>query len=243
MKPTRRAALFFGSDPFAPPAVSFLDDLQRQAAALKAQQTTDTAALARNTALTEVACKTVLNYFMTLAAQLNVLQPVSPTRFALDRSHVFQGLKLSDFRVDSRRKQLRNEEVFDYLVLHWRLLSGQKLQLVKDFLPDIQKIEPRLRQSGAQVDTETLRHPDNGRLQGMRYSFSADFVGNVRITPQHDTAQLQFQLNNLDGFESVSFELAAIEVGSKRLDELARWLTGHPHAFLKDTLSLRRTEA
>ena len=223
--------------------MSFLDDLQRQAAALKAQQNNDSAALARNTSLTEVACKTALNYFMTLASQLEVLRPVSPTRFALDRKHVFEGLKLSDFKVDSRRKMLRNDEVFDHLVLHWRLLTGRKMQIDKDFLPDIQKIEPRLRQSGAQVEAEALRHPDNGRLQGMRYSFTADFVGNVRITPQHNTARLQFQLNNLDSFEAVSFELPAIELGSKRLDELARWLTGHPHTFLNDTLALRRIEA
>jgi hypothetical protein len=223
--------------------VSFLDDLQRQAAALKAQQSTDSAALARNTSLTEVACRTVLNYFMTLASQLNVLQPVSPTRFALDRKHVFERLKLTDFRVDSRLKTLRNEEVFDHLVLHWKAPSGQKLAIVKDFLPDIEKIEPRLRQSGAQVDAQALRHPDNGRLQGMRYELVADFFGNVRITPRHDTAMLQFEINNVDGFETVALELPAIEVGSKRLDELARWLAGHPHAFLKDVSSLRRTEA
>jgi hypothetical protein len=238
------AALFCGSPTFAPrSAVSFLDDLQRQAAALKAQQSTDSAALARNTSLTEVACRTVLNYFMTLASQLNVLRPVSPTRFALDRKHVFEGLKLTDFRVDSRLKTLRNEEVFEHLVLHWKLPSGQKLAIVKDFLPDIEKIEPRLRQSGAQVDAEAIRHPDNGRLQGMRYELVADFFGNVRITPKHDTAVLQFEINNVDGFETVALELPAIEVGGKRLDELARWLAGHPHAFLKDVSSLRRTEA
>ena len=223
--------------------MSFLDDLQRQAAALKAQQTSDGAALARNTALAEVACKTTLRYFMTLAAQLNVLHPTNPTRFWLDRKHHFDGLKLTDFRVDSRLKTLRNEEVFDHLVLHWQLRSGQKLQILKDFLPDIEKIEPRLQQSGAQVDSEARRHPDNGRLQGMCYTFVGDFVGSVRVTPLHDAANLQFVLRNLDGFETVSLELPAIEVGSKRLDELARWLAGHPHGFLKDTLALRRTEA
>ncbi len=223
--------------------MSFLDDLQRQAAALKAQQTTDHAALARNSALTEVACKTVLNYFMTLAAQLNVLHPTSPRSFVLDRKHQFDQLPLSDFRVDSRRKALRNDEVFDHVVLHWQLKTGQSLQVLKDFLPDIQKIEPRLRQSGATVDAEAVRDPANGRLQGMRYSFVADFFGHVRVTPLHDSARLQFQLVNLDGFETLALELPAIEVGSKRLDELARWLAGHPHGFLNDALALRRTEA
>jgi hypothetical protein len=223
--------------------VSFLDDLQRQAAALKAQQTQDSAALARNTALTETACKAALDYFIRLAAQLDVLKPASPARFALDRRHVFEGLTLRDFKVDSRRKTLRGEDVCDHVVMHWRIASGRTLQIEKDFLPDIEKIEARLRQGGARVDTETLRNPDNGHLLGMRYSVQADFIGTVRITPQHDAARLHLRLDNLDGFETLVFELPAIEVGTPRLDELARWLTGHPHAFLQGTQALRRSEA
>jgi hypothetical protein len=230
---------------FPPPknTVGFLDDLKRQAEALKQQQTGDTAALSRNTALTEAACKTVFTYFVSLAPQLNVLCPPSPSRFALDRQHVFDGLKLSDFRVDSRRRQLRNEEVFDHIVLHWRLLSGRALQLTKDFLPDMEKLESRLRQSGAQVDNEALRNAENGKLLGRRYTFTADFVGSVRVTPQHDSGSLHFQLQNLDGFESLSLDLSAIEIGSARLDELARWLAGQPHGFLKDARNLRRVES
>ncbi|HUG25589.1 hypothetical protein [Piscinibacter sp.] len=223
--------------------MGFLDDLKRQADALKAQQSGDSAVLARHTALAEAACKTVFSYFNTLAAQLDVLRPASPARFALDRQNTFDALKLSDFRVDSRRKQLRNEDVFDYLVMHWQLRSGRELQLMKDFLPDIERLESRLRQSGAKVDHESVRHPDNGKLRGMRYTLVADFVASVRVTPDHDAGRLHFQLHNLDGFEAVSVEFPAFEVGSARLDELARWLVGQPHAFLKDGLNLRRTEA
>jgi hypothetical protein len=223
--------------------VGFLDDLKRQADALKAQQTGDSASIERNTALTEAACKSVFSYFNTLAPQLNVLRPASHARFALDRQNSFDALRLSDFRVDSRRKQSGRDEVYDFLVLHWQLKSGRPLQLMKDFLPDIEKLESRLRQSGAQVDNEAVRNPDNGKLQGRRYTFVADFVGSVRITPQHDAGRMHFQLQNLDGFESISLEFASIEIGSARLDELARWIAGHPHSFLKDAQNLRRVEA
>lgn len=223
--------------------MGFLDDLKRQADALKARQTLDTAALARNTALAEAACKTSFGYLNTLADQLGVLQPVSRARFALDRQHVFEGLRLSDFRIDARRKRLRDEDVTDFIVLHWRMVTGRALQLMKDFVVDIEKLEPRLRQSGAEVETEAVRDADNGKLLGMRYTLTADFRGSVRITPNHDSGWLHFQLHNLDGFESVSVEFPAAEVGSARLDELARWLVGEPHAFLKDGSKLRRVEA
>ncbi|HEV7914054.1 MAG TPA: hypothetical protein VGP22_09820 [Albitalea sp.] len=223
--------------------MGFLDDLKRQADALKARQTIDVAALARNAALTEAACKTSFAYLNTLLAQLDLLRPVSPARFTLDRQHVFEQVPLTEFRIDARRKRLRDEEVFDFIVLHWQLKTGRKLKLEKDFVPEIERLEPRLRQSGAQVDSETVRDPDSGRLRAMRYSFSADFVGSVRITPDHDNASLHFQLHNLDGFESVSVDFPAIEVGSARLDDLARWLVGQPHHFLDGGAQLRRVEA
>jgi len=223
--------------------VGFLDDLKRQAEALKAQQTTDLAALARNTALTEASCKTVFAYFNTLRDQLGVLQPKSHARFVLDRQNVFESLPLTDFRIDARKKRLREEDVTDFIVLHWQLPSGRKLQLLKDFVPDIEKIEPRLRQSGAEIDTEAVRDPDNGRLKGMRYTFTADFRASIRVTPRHDEGWLHFDLRNLDGLESISVEFSAIEVGSTRLDELARWLVGQPHGFLKDGRNLKRVEA
>jgi len=61
--------------------------------------------------------------------------------------------------------------------------------------------------------------------------------------PQHDTGLLQFHLQNLDGLEAVTFDLPAEEVNGYRLDELARWLVGEPHDFLKDAHNLRRNEA
>jgi len=63
--------------------VGFLDDLKRQADALKAQQTGNSASLERNSALTEAACKTVFSYLNTLAPQLDVLKPTSHARFTL----------------------------------------------------------------------------------------------------------------------------------------------------------------
>jgi hypothetical protein len=235
--------LFFAVPNILDAPVGFLDDLKRQADARKAQDNLDATALARNAALTEAACKTAFTYLATLLDQLAVLQPTSRGRYTLDRQHVFEGMKLSDFRIDARKKRLRDEEVTDFIVLHWQMITGRKLELMKDFIGDIEKLEPKLRQSAAQVESEGVRDADSGKLIGKRYRFTADFRGSVRITPNHDAGWLHFQLQNLDGFESVSVEFPATEVGSARLDELARWLVGEPHGFLKNGTHLRRVEA
>jgi len=50
-------------------------------------------------------------------------------------------------------------------------------------------------------------------------------------------------MSNLDAIESVSAEFPAHAVTTGLLDELARWLTGEPHQFLKLGENVRRVEA
>ena len=222
--------------------MGLLDDLKRQADALKTQQTVDTAALARNAALVEAACKTTLQYFMELAPQLNVLEPTPALRFSLDKSTALDGLKRCDFRVDARRKQHRGQEVFDHVVLHALQKTGRTITISKDFPPEIERLEARLRQAGISPDTNWIREPNSGRLEEVRFAFVADLTLMARVLPDHDEGKLRFQINNLDCLETVTAEFPAHLVGSDLLDKLARWVMGEPNDFLKQAQNLRRVE-
>ena len=120
--------------------------------------------------------------------------------------------------------------------------TGTKVTIAKDFPPEIDKLEARLTQCGAHYTSEILSDPMNGRFLEKRFEFKADFSGLVRLLPDHDTAWIQFQVVNLEGFETVSVQFPAFEVGSQRLDELARWIVGEPNAFLRGGENLRRVE-
>ena len=224
-------------------AVGFLDDLKRQAEAAQALQSTDGRAFERNAAVADAACHSAFRYLDALGQQLEILKPAARPVFHLDKRHPLDGLRLCEFRADVRRKTLRGIDVCDHVVLNFELRSGRALTLVKDFLPDIERLESRLRQGGAKVDSEAVRHPETHKLLEMRYRFVADFHASVRLLPDHERGRIQFQLVNLDGFETVSVEFPAFEVGSSRLDELARWLVGEPHAFLQGGQAVRRVEA
>jgi hypothetical protein len=213
--------------------VSFLDDLKRQADALREQQSSDQAALQRNIEATEQACRAALAYFNTLAAQLEVLRPASRARFVLDRQHAYAGLPMSDFYADARRKPVGSETGFDFVLLHWQLKTGQVLQLAKDFPPDIEKLDARLQQAAAPVDREIVRNPDNGKLIEVRYRIEVDFRASVRLVPLHETARILWTLQNVEDLEALSFELPAGQVDSVRLDELAKCLVFQTHWLLK----------
>ncbi|HEY0821085.1 MAG TPA: hypothetical protein VGD46_20025 [Rhizobacter sp.] len=223
--------------------MSFLNDLKRQADALKTQNTEDAALLARNAALVEGACKSVWQYWLDLAQQLNVLQPVPPLRFSLDKVTALDGLKRGDFQVDARRKQHRGQEVFDHVVIHAVQKTGRTLTLRKDFPPEIERLEARLRQAGITPDTKWVRNEDNGRLEEVVFNFKADVTLIARALPDHDQGLVRFQLHNFDSLETVTAEFAAREVGSELLDHLARWMVGQPSEFLRRAAQVKRVEA
>ena len=223
--------------------MGYLEELKRQADAALAQQSQDAGSLERNTLLTDAACQTASRYFATLARQLNVLQPVSKVTWRFDQRTSFSQLRFSDFRADSRLKKLRDAEVFDHVVLSFAARTGTRVTIAKDFPPEIEKLEARLRQSGADFDSEVIRDLENGRFVEKRFELLADFQSSVRLLPDHDAGRITFHVANLDGFETVSVVFPAFEVGTARLDELARWINGEPHAFLRDGQHLRRVVA
>jgi hypothetical protein len=224
-------------------SVGYLDELKRQAEEARARQTQDIGALERNAMLTDSACQSAARYFNTLAQQLNVLRPVSKAVWRFDNRTSFTQLRFTDFRADSRLKKLRYAEVFDHVVLNFAAKTGQRVTLAKDFPPEIEKLESRLRQCGTPYESRIIRDQEQGRFVEKRFEFVADFVSSVRMLPDHDGARIDFQIVNLDGFETISVSFPAFEVGSARLDDLARWIVGEPNEFLRDGQHLRRVMA
>lgn len=220
--------------------MGYLEELKRQADETLAQQTQDVGALQRNALLTDSACQSASRYFGTLARQLNVLQPVSKAVWRFDSRTSFSQLRFTDFRADSRMRKLRDAEVFDHVVLNFSAKTGGRVTIAKDFPPEIEKLEARLRQCGAHYESQVIRDQENGRFIEKRFELLADFQSSVRVLPDHDAARITFHIANLDGFETVSVVFPAFEVGTARLDELARWINGEPHSFLRDGQHVRR---
>lgn len=223
--------------------MSFLDNLKRQADAMKNQQGEDLALYARNAALVEAACKSAWQYWLDLAGQLNVLQPVPRHRISFDKTTAVDGLKRCDWRVDARKKMHRDQEVHDHVVIHAVQKTGQKLEIVKDFPPEIERLENRLRQAGITADTKWVRQHDSGRLEHVRFTFTADINMMAKIHPEHDQGRIRFQITNFDTLETVTAEFPATAVGSEALDQLARWMVGEPNTFLQLAETVKRVEA
>ncbi len=215
--------------------MSFLSQLKTQANALQSQQQAQQGQHDVNTKLTELAAKTVWLYVVDLAKQLNVIGPAGP-KLSLDGKTPWPAMKLVGFQADARKKQLRDQEVFDYVAMSWRLvpLQGAPINgsVSANFPPDLQRIESRLGFGHVPHERVNVRHPEKNTLQAIRFDYTTEARGGVTMTPDHDAGTLAFRLANAQGFEIVNTTYPADQIHSKRLDELAKLLVGQASQFV-----------
>jgi hypothetical protein len=215
--------------------MSFLNHLKSQADALQNQRVQQDATLEQKAAETEAACRRVLAYLQDLARQLSVLEPPAP-EFSLDGKTPWPPMKLRDFRVDARRKKLRDQEVFDYIGMGWQVVpQAGKVRpgvVSVNFLPDLQRVEARLVSGGVKYERKEVRHPEKNTLQEVLFHYEPMTRGSVNVTAEHDKGLLAFRLSNTSGFEIVQAPWPAARVTTAVLDELAKRICSQPSTFV-----------
>jgi hypothetical protein len=217
--------------------VSFLNQLKSQAHQLKTEQGVQLNQHEANTRLTEAASKTTWFYLEELAKQLNVIGPNGP-KLSLNGKTPWPDMKLVDFRVDARKKKLRDQDVFDYIVLGWRIVpcDGEPVSgsVSANFPPDLTRIETRLSAGSVKHDRINVRHPEKNTLQAIRFDYLTEARASVTVTVDHDIAQMSFRLANVQGFEVGNAVYSAQQLHSPLLDELAKLIVGQSSEVLAE---------
>lgn len=215
--------------------MSFLNQLKTQAKALQTLQGQEQLNLEENTHETELACRRALPYLEDLARHLNVIAPAAP-RFTLDGKTPWPAMKLVDFRVDARKKMLRNREVFDYLAIGWRVVPqvGEPIGgvVAVNFPPDLQRVESRLAMGPVKHERKQVRHPEKNTLLAIEFEYITETRGSVYVAPDHDKAELAFRLLNVSGFGIVNTTWPAGKLKTEVLDELAKLIVSEPQRFV-----------
>ena len=214
--------------------MSFLDQLKVQASAVRNRQDEQQANQGASTLAAEHACKTVQYYLEEMVRQLNIIEPDGP-RLSLDGKTPWPDMKLIGFQIDARKKMLRDREVFDYVAVGWQIVprTGRPVSgsVSANFLPDLQRLEARMAAGWVQHERHEVRHPEKNTLQLVRLEYTTHSRGNIRVTPDHENAVLNFRLANLTGFGLSHTTWPAAQVQSAVLDELAKMVCGQPSRF------------
>lgn len=214
--------------------MSFLNQLKNQAKALQTQRTEQDSAFDEQVAVTEKACQLLAPYLQDLARQLNVIEPPGPV-FTLDGKTRWPPMKLVDFRVDARRKQVRDAEVTDYVAIGWRVVPqiGRAVSglVTVNFPTEMQRVEERLASGLVKHERREIRHPEKNVLQEVRYEYLTETRGSVVATADHEHGFVHFRVLNTTGFEVVKAPYPAGRINNETLDELAKRIVAQESRF------------
>jgi hypothetical protein len=215
--------------------VSFLNQLKSQAKELQSRQERESADLEQNAGRAERACDLAQHYLRDLARHLNVISPAAP-RFTLDGKTPWPPMKFIEFRVDARKKMLRDKEVFDWVGMGWRVVPqvGQPVggTVKVNFPPDLQRVESRLAMGPVKHERKELRDPEKNRLLALQFDYLTETRGNVLVTPDHGKATITFRIMNATGFEIINTSYPAAMIKNELLDELAKLIVSQPQRFV-----------
>ncbi|MBC7718767.1 MAG: hypothetical protein H7Z77_03095 [Chitinophagaceae bacterium] len=215
--------------------MSFLSELKSQANALQQKSDANTQDLAGNTQACEHACSLMLRYLQDLGAQLNVINPPAVGTYSLDGKAAFPALVLKNFRCDSRKKMLRNQEVFDGMGMGWELLpsTGQVAvhSVTVNFPPDLERVSQRLSVGQIQHERKETRHLETNKLQAYVFEYHTQSRGSIKVTPDHDSGTVAFRISNIGGFELLNTSYPAAQVNQGLMDEFAKKLVGQASRF------------
>ena len=215
--------------------MSFLQQLKTQAKEKESQLDSHNHLLQANTEAAEFAASQVLPYFSELCAQLNVLLPSGPP-MAVDHRSPWPPTVLNGFVYDARKKMLNDREVYDHVSMGWRIRPQHgtpvAMSTSANFPPELEKIERRIAAGNIPHEKVHVRHPQKNTLIEVRFDYRTEARGTIMVTVDHHNAKLHFRLAALRGLDVQNVSLAATDVNSRVLDELAKVIVGQPSAFM-----------
>ncbi|MBL0143892.1 MAG: hypothetical protein IPP91_17775 [Betaproteobacteria bacterium] len=211
--------------------VGLLDDLKKQADALKAQDTDRTESLRSNAVAVDHALRRVFMYMNDLGKQLNVVQMPCPFIYKLPTVGDITGLTFKDFFSDFRSKHFIDKDYYGEVHLAARCGSDKVLAIKKG--PDeMEKFRDTLWQFNIEHKSEQYRDQRKVITHEI-FEVKCDFRLQAKLEGDHESGKLKIMAKNVGDFTIDVFQMTALEFNDKAVEEFAKYFIGRPNEWLE----------
>lgn len=209
--------------------MGLLDDLKKQADALKANEVDKTESLRSSAVAVDHSLRRSFLYLNDLGKQLNVVQMPSPFKYNLPSVCDIEGLVVKDFFCDFRSKHFIDKDYYGEVHVAYRAWSDRVLTVKKG--PDeMEKFRDILWQNNLEHTSEQFR--DNRKVITHEvFKVKCDLRVQAKIEGNHETARLKIVSKNVGGLQVDIFNLMAAEMNDKAIEEFAKYFIGRPNEW------------
>lgn len=207
--------------------MGLLDDLKKQADALKAQDVDKTESLRATAVAVDHALRRTFLYLNDLGKQLNVVQMPSPFTYDLPTVGPIDGLVIKDFFCDFRSKHFIDKDYYGEVQVGYRCWSDRILTIKKG-PDDMEKFRDLLWQSNIEHKSEQFRN-ERKVITHEVFKVKCDFRVQAKVDGDHESSRLKMVTKNVGGFQVDLFNMMAQELNDQGVEELAKYFIGRPN--------------
>ncbi len=209
--------------------MGLLDDLKKQADAVKAQDVDKTESLRTTAVQTDHALRRAFLYLNDLGKQLNVVQMPSTFTFELPTVGKIDNLVIRDFFCDFRSKHFIDKDYYGEVHVAYRCFS-ENVITVKKGPDDMEKFRDLLWQSNVEHKSEQFRN-ERKVITHEVFKVTCDFRVQAKIDGDHENGKLKISTKNVGGFNVDFFNLLSAEMNDQAVEEFAKYFIGRPNQF------------
>ncbi|HET7730269.1 MAG TPA: hypothetical protein VFK48_09575 [Usitatibacter sp.] len=209
--------------------MGLLDDLKKQADALKANEIDRTESMRSTAVFVDHSLRRSFLYLNDLGKQLNVVQMPSPFKFDLPTVGPIEGLVIKDFFCDFRSKHFIDKDYYGEVHVAYRCCSDNVIT-VKKGPDDMEKFRDVLWQSNIEHKSEQFRN-ERKVITHEVFKVKCDFRVQGKIEGDHETGKLKIVTKNVNGFQVDLFNLLAQEMNEQAVEEFAKFFIGRPNKW------------
>jgi len=205
--------------------MGLLDDLKKQAEAVKTQRVSQQSMLQESIKLVEAKMHQTFLYLNDLLKHLAVLKPTNPTAYSIPGIGDFQNLEFAQSFIDYRKKKIYDKDYYDYITLFIKWASPANISIERDMPATIQKVRDVLWNSGMKFVEEEIKKPGGG-FQKIKFTVPAAVTCDITISADHENGRLVVKGKHFLRLGADELRIPAGDVNEALLEEFAKMLIG-----------------
>ncbi|MDO8892759.1 MAG: hypothetical protein Q8N54_13200 [Sulfurimicrobium sp.] len=215
--------------------MAFLDELKKEAQALKEQEQNLTQArvleVTQSFLLVQSKLKMILLYLQELVNNLNMLPQSTAKTYYIDGFGTIDDFRPEKYVVNTDRITINQKEFIKIIYLRFACKTDQEIVIEKNMPSMIEMQRQYLWQANLKFQCTEFKN-EKGLLDRASFKVVNEIPVHIKFAADFEQARIFLSMKNFNGLTVNEFTYEADEVDENMLDEFAKYLIGKPSTFM-----------
>ena len=216
--------------------MAFLDDLKKEAQALKEREQNLTQARAQEVTqsflLVQSKLKIIQLYLQELVNHLNTISANTTRAYYIDGFGTVDDFRPERFVVNTDRFSIDEKEFIKIVYLRFACKTEREIVISKNIPSMIEMQRQYLWQANLKFQCTEFKNA-KGLLDRATFNVANEIPVHIKFAADFEQARIFLSMKNFNGLTVNEFSYDADEIDESMLDEFAKYLVGKPNTFIE----------